>query len=218
MVISCSRLLQTAIRETLVLPNCESIFIPWMVAEKDDWVPQKVAPFIWVRQESSDSTGRNAANSQLGETKTKSNIIKASKQDEGNGILKEAVHTQPPPSEPVSPSVSSSQSGPIASVSNDQSLNSNDGEGLKAPLLISDEMQENSDIPGRVESPECLVLPAVPLAEQVPVNEDLKPKRIWRKAKIMDLGKKMGEQLEEKRRHIEEKGRQIVEKMRGHDI
>ncbi|GAB4842659.1 hypothetical protein Ancab_012632 [Ancistrocladus abbreviatus] len=35
------------IRETLVLPNCESVCIPWMAAEKDDWVPRNVAPFVW---------------------------------------------------------------------------------------------------------------------------------------------------------------------------
>ncbi|CAL9024045.1 unnamed protein product [Prunus brigantina] len=31
--------LKTAIRETLVLPNFESVCIPWMLAEKDDWLP-----------------------------------------------------------------------------------------------------------------------------------------------------------------------------------
>ncbi|KAK7291253.1 hypothetical protein RIF29_06245 [Crotalaria pallida] len=44
--------LKVVIRDTLVLPNCESIYIPWMLAEKDDWVPRKVAPFIWIKHES----------------------------------------------------------------------------------------------------------------------------------------------------------------------
>lgn len=38
---------KAAIREVLVLPNCENVCIPWMLAEKDNWVPCKVAPFIW---------------------------------------------------------------------------------------------------------------------------------------------------------------------------
>ncbi|XP_073220629.1 uncharacterized protein [Cicer arietinum] len=42
---------QAAIWDTLVLPNSESISIPWMLAEKDDWVPRQVAPFIWINPE-----------------------------------------------------------------------------------------------------------------------------------------------------------------------
>ncbi|XXG72104.1 hypothetical protein AAC387_Pa07g1267 [Persea americana] len=209
---------KTAIRETLVLPNCENICIPWMVAEKDDWVPRKVAPFIWVHQESGDPTGRIATNCQLGETKSRPNITKASKQDEGNEKLAEDVHPQPPPCTLVSASPSSSQLGATTSVSNDQSLHSNPEEELKAPLMKIDEMQDRSVLPSREETPECSVVPVVTAEEQIPVNEDSKAKKTWRRARMMDLGKKMGEKLEEKRRHIEEKGRHIVEKMRGHDI
>ncbi|XP_050376377.1 uncharacterized protein LOC126793797 [Argentina anserina] len=43
---------KAAIRETLVLPNFDNVCIPWMLAEKDDWVPRMIAPFIWVNQES----------------------------------------------------------------------------------------------------------------------------------------------------------------------
>ncbi|KAJ8629437.1 hypothetical protein MRB53_022760 [Persea americana] len=209
---------KTAIRETLVLPNCENISIPWMVAEKDDWVPRKVAPFIWVHQESGDPTGRIATNCQLGETKSRPNITKASKQDEGNEKLAEDVHPQPPPCTLVSASPSSSQLGATTSVSNDQSLHSNPEEELKAPLMKIDEMQDRSVLASREETPECSVVPVVTAEEQIPVNEDSKAKKTWRRARMMDLGKKMGEKLEEKRRHIEEKGRHIVEKMRGHDI
>lgn len=211
----CSHDLQTAIRETLVLPNCENICIPWMVAEKDDWVPRKVAPFIWVLQESGDPTGRNAINCQLGETKGKPNITKASKQDEGNEKQAEDVHPQPPPCTLVSASPSSSQLGRTTSVSSDQSLRSIAEEELKAPLLKNDEMQDLTVLPSREETPECSAVPVVTAEEPIPVSEDSKAKKTWRRARMMDLGKKMGEKLEEKRRHIEEKGRHIVEKMRA---
>lgn len=43
-VITCSSncetcfTIQASLIESLVLPNCESIPMPWMLAEKDDWV------------------------------------------------------------------------------------------------------------------------------------------------------------------------------------
>ncbi|KAK4793898.1 hypothetical protein SAY86_011892, partial [Trapa natans] len=42
---------KASIRETMVMPNCENVWIPFMVAEKDDWVPRKAAPFIWLNQD-----------------------------------------------------------------------------------------------------------------------------------------------------------------------
>lgn len=39
-----------------MLPNCETICIPWMLAEKDDWVPRKVAPFMWINNENTEMT------------------------------------------------------------------------------------------------------------------------------------------------------------------
>ncbi|CAL9074670.1 unnamed protein product [Musa acuminata var. zebrina] len=47
---------KAAIRDSLVLPNCETICIPWMLAEKDDWVPRKVAPFMWINNENTEMT------------------------------------------------------------------------------------------------------------------------------------------------------------------
>lgn len=52
--------MQVAIRDNLVIPNCESICMPLMIAEKDDWVPCKVAPFLWIKNENADvPTGRH---------------------------------------------------------------------------------------------------------------------------------------------------------------
>ncbi|XXG60462.1 hypothetical protein AAC387_Pa04g2366 [Persea americana] len=191
---------KAAIRETLVLPNCEGISIPWMLAEKDDWVPRKVAPFIWVRQESSDSTVRTASDSQPGELKTK-----GSKQEEDHKNAKNVVSQQ------ADESSSSSQSDSAPSVSNYRSLNSNAIEDLKLPLLQGDEKQDSCVTSRPVIAEFSGGRMVVAAEEQIPL------KRIGRRARMMDLGKKMGEKLEEKRRHIEEKGRHMVEKMRGHD-
>ncbi|KAF6153437.1 hypothetical protein GIB67_003627 [Kingdonia uniflora] len=152
---------KTAIRDTIVFPNFDSVYIPWMVAEKDDWVPRKIAPFIWVRQEA----GSNLED-------------KRDKPDNVEHDLSEDL-------------TSSSMSEP---------------QELMAPLLCNDESRES-------HNSECQ--PFAVREKQIPVLEDLYPKKVGRRARMMDLGKKMGEKLEEKRRNIEEKSRNIVEKMRG---
>ncbi|KAJ0457860.1 putative synaptotagmin-like mitochondrial-lipid-binding domain-containing protein [Helianthus annuus] len=50
---------KAAIRETTVLPNSESVTIPFMIAEKNDWIPQKAAPFIWTNPNSPPSRPLN---------------------------------------------------------------------------------------------------------------------------------------------------------------
>lgn len=211
---------KTAIRETMVLPNCESIYIPWMLAEKDDWVPRKVAPFIWVHQESGESSGQSASNCQPGETKMKSSTMKESKfgsdehPDDDHEKLRNVIYPQPtPPTKCSSEPASSSQSVPIISGSNDQSVHSDQMDDLRVPLLQSGDMQ-GSFFTTKVESPEQTAGEGTVAEERPPFGDDLKPKKIWRRARMMDLGKKMGDKLEEKRRQIEEKGRHIVEKMR----
>lgn len=97
------------------------------------------------------------------------------------------------------------------SIQIDRSLNSNAIEVLKLPLLQSDETQDSCVTSRSVSAEFSGGRMVVAAEEQIPL------KRIGRRARMMDLGKKMGEKLEEKRRHIEEKGRHMVEKMRGHD-
>ncbi|KAD4584072.1 hypothetical protein E3N88_21673 [Mikania micrantha] len=43
--------LKAGIRGNMVLPNCESATIHFMLAEKNDWIPHKSAPFIWTNPE-----------------------------------------------------------------------------------------------------------------------------------------------------------------------
>ncbi|GMI91997.1 hypothetical protein like AT1G17820 [Hibiscus trionum] len=53
---------KAAIRETMVFPNCECACIPWMLAEKDDWVPRQAAPFIWLNQEAATDSHLESKN------------------------------------------------------------------------------------------------------------------------------------------------------------
>ncbi|KAG1361235.1 testis-expressed protein 2 [Cocos nucifera] len=211
---------KASVRETLVLPNCESLCIPWMLAEKDDWVPREVAPFIWISQEASDVRGLDLSNSQHEEAKTKLDGNNRSKAvpaflDEKIEKEKNVIQVEQPPQESIS-EFSTSHGGSLASVSNGQSPFDGINEELRIPLLRTNETQESCDQSG-VESPRSSSSSAiVTTAEETPIpsEEDAKPKKIGRRARMKEIGKRMGDKLEEKRRHLEEKSRHIVEKMR----
>ncbi|CAL5040708.1 unnamed protein product [Urochloa decumbens] len=52
-----SNRIKASLRQSLVLPNCESIPVSWMISDTDDWVPRKIAPFIWLNREPPTETG-----------------------------------------------------------------------------------------------------------------------------------------------------------------
>ncbi|KAI3762219.1 hypothetical protein L1987_52644 [Smallanthus sonchifolius] len=137
-----------AICETMVLPNYGSVTIPFMIAEKDEWVPQEIAPFIWTN------------------LTTEPHNVHASST--------ETTHDK-------------------------MTLNQSDDDEM---LLENDQL-----------SP--LPRPMVEENNETMEGDDAKLRRIGKRAKMLRLGKKMGDKLEEKRRNLEEKGRHIAEKMRG---
>ncbi|XP_039123048.1 testis-expressed protein 2-like isoform X2 [Dioscorea cayenensis subsp. rotundata] len=211
---------KAAIRDSIVLPNCECVCIPWMLAEKDDWVPRKVAPFIWVNQEAMDGTESEASSLQSEEVKIRpdgSNIPKAldaaSPGDEADDV-KNVIHVQKPLDE-VQSENSASKADQFSSGSSSQSPQSQKSDDLRVPLLrdyaTPESRQKTLDSLDTSPSTQ-LAITDDPIERNL---EDVKPKKIGsRRARMMDLGKKMGEKFEEKRRHIEEKSRHIVEKMR----
>uniref|UniRef100_F6HE73 Uncharacterized protein n=1 Tax=Vitis vinifera TaxID=29760 RepID=F6HE73_VITVI len=207
---------KAAIRDTLVLPNCESVCIPWMLAEKDDWVQRNVAPFIWINQEAvtDANTMRDVPSSQPVEVKTKNESSRGTTKDHP-----ESKYEKPKSGEYVTKPVSE-PSDALSSLNSDDlsTLRSRSLQESQTALLRNDEPQETCQS-SRWESLDCQSLSGseVTAEEQNHTIEesDTRPKRMGRKARMLDLGKKMGEKLEEKRRNIEEKGRNIVERMRG---
>ncbi|KAJ8768312.1 hypothetical protein K2173_021252 [Erythroxylum novogranatense] len=205
---------KASIREALVLPNCESVCIPWMLAEKNDWVPRKVAPFVWVNQEGpSDPAATHAAFScQSDEAKTKTEASGGTVSDP-----QESKHQKSRNAQGSSQSISNSRNALIGSLSPSRRMSSSKSlQELGTPLLASGEPQEVSERECTSQHPS----PSRPLSnveKQSPALEEdnLRPKKLGRRARMLDLGKKMGEKFEERRRHIEEKSRNIVEKMRG---
>lgn len=212
---------QASLRDSLVLPNCESISMPWMLAEKDDWVPRKDAPFIWLNHEPTEVRSHATATvpthpeevdpkddasskrpmptlpNSSGGSEESLRAVASIDEAKQEPMTEASLHSQPS-SSPVSESVHS--------------------EELRKPLLITEKLQEDAS-ESRVMSPMSTSLRAViPAGEQPQVSassvgEDAKRKG-GRRARMMDFGKRMGDKLEEKRRTIEEKGRHIVEKMR----
>ncbi|CAL2262610.1 unnamed protein product [Prunus armeniaca] len=212
--------LKTAIRETLVLPNFESVCIPWMLAEKDDWLPRTVAPFIWLNQEcvNDPTTVCEGPICQPTEGKYKTEANKGTSSD----------HSQPKDkklkkAESIGQPIGESSDALVFSVSsNDPSAGSTDAtvQELRTPLLGNGEPEDTFKHKlGKTtesQSPSPSRSTILLDKENHTIEEDeSRQKRMGRKARMLDLGKKMGEKLEEKRRHIEEKSRNIVEKMRG---
>ncbi|KAG5536072.1 hypothetical protein RHGRI_023752 [Rhododendron griersonianum] len=200
---------KAAIRENLVLPNCEGVCIPWMLADKDDWIPREVAPFIWIKQESViDSSQPGVVTAITNACRQTTSDV----QEAGNGKGSKVERIQRQISE------SSGAHAPSSDPAIQSAWHSKSLQELSAPLLSSDKSIAASE--GRKEdSPHCgspsrsVVLAGEPF--QVMEGDDLRPKRVGPRARMLGLGKKMAEKLEEKRRTVEDKGRHIVDRMRG---
>ena len=170
-------------------------------------------------------TGLESTSSLAGEAKpvldgsTRSKTDAVSSADDKGEKIKNIVHIQQAPGQSET-KTTGSQSSSVRSVSTSQNLESSKSKELRETLSSTDENQEGHG-QSRDESPktssassENLILdePAMPV---ISYEEETKPKRMGsRRARMMDLGKKMQEKLEEKRRLIEERGRHVVEKMR----
>ncbi|KAF8090429.1 hypothetical protein N665_0476s0009 [Sinapis alba] len=188
---------KNGIREVMVLPNCENITIPWMIAEKDDWVQRNVAPFMWLNQDSTSdhesledkSKADKAASPE--QTKKVTNVTKKPRTEE----------------EPVAAPSAANPAAPI--VESDRSL-----EELRTQLLETSEKKDTiaggndeETTPVSVQSSSRSILSGE--------EDDLKEKKIGTKERMFGFRKKVGEKFEEKKRHVGERSRQIVEKMRG---
>ncbi|KAG5109066.1 hypothetical protein JHK84_045973 [Glycine max] len=228
--------LKAVIRETLVLPNCESICIPWMLAEKDDWVPRNVAPFIWVHPElgNETSTSVDTNNQACGGLKASASTLS----DDGPELKQHKPPKCPKSSQEPARKSDSVALTPISS-SSVTLRSSKSSEELTRPLLENDKPPETRDLQelrttslqndNTNEASEASEekMGDISVSESPPRNvvldkqhrsierDDSRPKKIGRREKILDLKKRVSEKLEEQKRNFEEKSRHIVEKMRG---
>lgn len=206
---------QAGIREALVLPNSESIILPWMLAEKDDWIPRKAAPFMWYKN-NQDSTGKHSKRevSSFLPGELSHNVESC----QGNSTRSEVDYEISKNVGPI-PQVTGESVGPCASSSSsmDDSV-SNNSSFHELGALKAEKMQESisrSIEPSpttRMGSPSRFsTKESIHKAE----DDDTMLRRLGTRERMRGLGKKMGEKLEVKRRHFEEKGRSFVERMRG---
>ncbi|XP_052174869.1 uncharacterized protein LOC127789861 isoform X3 [Diospyros lotus] len=207
---------QAAIRETLVFPFCESISLPGMLAEKDDWVPRAVAPFIWINQESvSDPDGvREGASCQPAKVTTTSD---SSRETANNFLGAKHENTKKVELSGVPISQTNDRHASLSDPTSLSTCSSKSMQELSTPLLRDEEEETCSSSRKENTDGQSSSQPLILAGEQIEITEedDARPKRMGTRAKMLGLGKKMGEKFEEKRRHIEEKSRHIVERMRG---
>ncbi|KAL6493427.1 hypothetical protein OROGR_032206 [Orobanche gracilis] len=207
-----------AIRETLVLPNSESVGIPWMLAEKDDWVPRKAATFIWYKNNQDSASSNNTTKERVpcfpGEA------THDAEANHGNFTRSEVNHDISKNVDPI-PEAASEFSDPCASSSSsmdESTLSDTCFQELRAPLLKKENLHEF----GRTSIEEKPDNSAHSLSRSLTEGQihflddnDTRPRRIGMRERMRGLGKKMGDKLEVKRRDLEDKGRSLFERMRG---
>ncbi|TYH14460.1 hypothetical protein ES288_A06G221500v1 [Gossypium darwinii] len=192
---------KAAIRETMVLPNCESAYIPWMMAEKDDWIPRNVAPYIWLNHDSSSSSDIKTPREAPGPHVTESRANENSGRERDSHYDLESKDLLQGGSMESSGRLSSSSCPTLSPCGSWRSL-----QDLGVPYP-SDELHESGQ-QNRAETS----YPAFysrSLKELETPTEDIDDNdwgpKLGRRAKLRDFRKKMGEKLGEKKRHMVEK-------------
>lgn len=192
--------IKASLHQNLVLPNCESIAMSWMISEKDDWVPRKVAPFIWLNREPSETASHSAGTATFQPEDVA--VLKVSAINKANKSSPPASSTRSdgPKQEPAAEASVSHTS--LASESEPSLCDVTDQ--LRTPLLSTRQSEEDASENGVGSSPRLQVPGGEQPSSTSSPGEDAKRKG-GRRARVMDLGRKMGGKLEEKGRHIVEK-------------
>ncbi|CAN4087908.1 unnamed protein product [Withania somnifera] len=219
--------IKAAIRESVVLPNCESVCIPWMIAEKDDWVPQKDAPYIWINNKSAvngkkQEADRRSTNSAAESEHERMNRVAWATQ-KSKSLDPHSLYSVPKaePSFNTRSLTTSPERGHLKSkTSRRHTTMQSSAAELHVPLLNHNEQLESCRMRTEEYMQSNSPSPSRSLGTQEEQNssteDDMKPKRTGTRARMHGLRKKMGEKIEEKKRHIEEKGRHLVGRMRSH--
>ncbi|PKI63303.1 hypothetical protein CRG98_016294 [Punica granatum] len=214
---------KASMREIMVAPNSESVWIPFMVAENDDWIPRNTAPFIWLKPDPAPVLEKPSS-SQPVDARPNTSPARESSRDHSES---RPQLPKPTKSEQAQTTASSSSSD-ASSTAADITKQKQSSQDPTTPLLMTNDEDQEERIESREfpvsesssrsvsQSPSRSVsMSSFGSQNSLNSEDDGKPKKMGRRARMLDLRKKMGEKIEEKRRHIEEKGRTIVEKMRA---
>ena len=214
-----------------MLPNCEGIWVPWMISETNDWVPQADMPAPWSSQTEISSPDYSLHREEIKDTTLKrtptgsTNDVTILKQISSND---DTLLTRAPSTERISfsddavlkhPEVISYNDSLEKDASSKETVSYNDAilkdaisggklmtisDELNAPLLQKSKSlsESESGSPARSESSSSIKSSTI----------DDKGNRSSRRAKVLNLGKKVTGKLDEKRRMVVEKMREGLEK------
>jgi len=192
-----SNRIKASLQQSLVLPNCESIPISWMLSDTDDWVPRKIAPFIWLNREPpTETTARPTAGT--------------TRELPGGASVSRAI-AKNKSSPPTSSTRSKTESPKKTKVCVDGSQQAEASTSWLSRLVAASEapLQSSEDatrdllrIPLMSSSRDDRAVVVAAGTSASEEAEDVKRKRGGRRARVMDLGRRMGGKLEEKGKHI----------------
>lgn len=134
-----------------------------MISDRDDWVPRKIAPFIWLNRERTETSARPPAG--------KTSASKA--------IARNKSSPPAPATRSINEKSKTCVDGPEQAEASGEQFSEQDatGEQLRMPLLM--------------------------VAADEEAGDDKRNKlRSGRRARVMDLGRRVGGKLEEKGKHI----------------
>ncbi|CAN6192342.1 unnamed protein product [Urochloa humidicola] len=185
-----SNRIKASLHQSLVLPNCESIPVSWMISDTDDWVPRKIAPFIWLNREPPTENSATPSAGTTGELPGEALVMKTIAKNKSSPPASSTRSKNESPKKTTSCVNGSEQ----AEASSEDAPLQSSADQLTMPLLSSS------------SSSSCRDDRAVVVAAGTSAYEeagDVKRKRGGRRARVMDLGRRMmGGKLEEKGKHI----------------
>ncbi|MCO5611029.1 hypothetical protein L7F22_065278 [Adiantum nelumboides] len=165
------------IQDSLVLPNCEGVWVPWMISEAEDWIPQTAMPVPWGPLETGDSLPR----------------------DDTQAMRDSSVNTG-------TEALLSSKMGNVPSVLEEP----DQLHELEEPLLENHNVISDGKL---LASTDLASTAGHARSRNISGNDWMDANtRSSRRTKMMSLGKKMTEKLDEKRRLVVEKMREGLEK------
>lgn len=165
-----------------------------MLSDTDDWVPHKIAPFIWLNREPPTETTARPTAGMTRELPGEASVSKAIAKNKS--------------SLPASSTRSKTESPKKTKICADGSEQAEASTSWLSRLVAASEapLRSSEDatrdllrMPLMSSSREVIVAAGTSASEEA---EDVKRKRSGRRARVMDLGRRMGGKLEEKGKHI----------------
>lgn len=153
------------IRESIVTPYCQDLFLHWMMAEKDDWIPTTDIPVSFSAVQGSEPKPNSEAQPKPGEENDKSDQSKAQIQQStdspaqsiGHGSPAQSIGYGSPAPSPVQSTRSSSQGPPAAAAAPPPSQPQSGGPQVsRNQSRFAPTFEQEHSVPSRASAPPSL--------------------------------------------------------------